>query len=128
MQKIKPCPCGNPQPYNQCCEPYHKKQKNPPSAEALMRSRYSAYALNLIDYIYATWHPDTRPTLASLKDNDALWVRLLVNRTIETKDSLEAFVDFDAFYQVNGQLLAMHEVSRFLKIKGLWLYVDGKVS
>lgn len=126
MQKTIPCPCGNNQSYNQCCEPYHKKQNTPLTAEALMRSRYSAFALNLTDYIYETWHSDTRPTLNSLKNDNVLWIRLAVNKAIENTN--EAFVDFNAFYKTNNQLFNMHEISRFVRENGLWFYVDGKVS
>ena len=128
MQKNVQCPCASKRLYNQCCEPYHKKQSTPATAEALMRSRYSAYTLNLANYIYETWHPSTRPTLSSLKNNNALWIKLIVNNAVASKNNDEAFIDFNAFYQINDQLFNMHEISHFLKIKNLWLYVDGKVS
>jgi SEC-C motif-containing protein len=60
-----PCPCGSPHPYDACCQPLHQGAAAA-SAEALMRSRYSAYVLGLEDYLLATWHADTRPAALDL--------------------------------------------------------------
>ena len=54
------CPCGSDLPYANCCQPWHGGQAAP-TPEALMRSRYSAYVLGLLDYLLATWHPSTAP-------------------------------------------------------------------
>ena len=51
------CPCGLKDPYSECCEPFHTKQTLPATAELLMRSRYSAYALRLVDYLLYSHHP-----------------------------------------------------------------------
>jgi uncharacterized protein YchJ len=55
------CPCGSGKSYSHCCGIYHKDHSLVPTAQALMRSRYSAYALGLEEYLLATWHPSTRP-------------------------------------------------------------------
>ena len=49
-----PCPCYSNKSYGDCCEPFHKKALHAPTAEALMRARYSAYALGEIDYLIIT--------------------------------------------------------------------------
>ena len=61
---LAPCPCHTDLPYADCCGPWHKGEDQgsfAPTPEALMRSRYSAYVLGLIDYLLATWHPSTGP-------------------------------------------------------------------
>ena len=63
LRSDAPCPCGRGPSYAQCCARWHAGplQGEAPDAETLMRSRYSAYALGLHDYLLQTWHPDTRP-------------------------------------------------------------------
>ena len=76
--KIQPCPCGN-GVYQACCQPFHLHTGLAPTAEALMRSRYSAFALGgLGDYLLQTWHPDTRPPVsaADMGAADTDWVKL----------------------------------------------------
>ena len=68
------CPCGSGRPLADCCGCHHAGEPAP-TPEALMRSRYSAFALQLTDYLLATWHPSTRPT--SLESDPAtVWKRL----------------------------------------------------
>ncbi len=127
LKKID-CPCTQGRLYQDCCQPYHNNTKYPNNAEQLMRSRYSAYALNLIDYIIKTWAPSTCPHFSSNETHNIKWMKLIINRSWEDKLTLEAFVDFDAFYEQEGQIHRMHETSRFIKRNGGWLYVDGKIS
>ena len=108
------CPCGSGDPYSGCCEPLHLGAPAP-SPEALMRSRYSAFALGLADYLLASWHPSTRP--ATLELDDTEWRRLQI------VDVSGDVVEFRASYR--GGLL--HERSRFAQVGGRWLYVDGVV-
>jgi hypothetical protein len=67
----KSCPCGSRLLYKQCCQPYHDKKALPPTPEALMRSRYSAYSLNIVDYIVETTHPEN----PLLKKDDGVSLR-----------------------------------------------------
>lgn len=128
MLKEVYCPCTQERLYHNCCQPYHNYTKRPNSAEQLMRSRYSAYALNLIDYIIKTWDPSTCPHFSANETYNTQWMKLIINRSWENKATHEAFVDFDAFYEQEGQMHRMHEISRFTKKDGGWLYLDGKVS
>lgn len=128
MNNIVNCPCSPNKAYADCCLPFHQKIKLPNNAEQLMRSRYSAYVLNLTDYISETWHPTTRPSLAQLTAHPVQWIKLTINKTWQSLQADEAFVDFDAFYEANGQFQKMHEVSRFVFINNRWFYIDGKVS
>ena len=113
------CPCGSGQPYDRCCGPCH--QGTPAAtAEALMRSRYSAYCLGLRDYLLATWHPDTRP--ASLDLDEApkpQWIGLDIRRANADQ------VEFVARYKVNGRAHKLHELSDFRQIDGRWYYLSG---
>jgi SEC-C motif-containing protein len=97
----------------------------PPNAEALMRSRYSAYVLKLEDYLLATWHPDTRPAALDLAADGNKWLGLEVkNYTQESPD--DATVEFVARYKVAGRAYRLHETSRFVCIAGRWFYRDGE--
>ncbi|MGL4767352.1 MAG: YchJ family protein [Formosimonas sp.] len=117
------CPCDSALPYVQCCQPLHQGMAAQ-HAQALMRSRYSAYVLNLNDYLMATWHPSTRPS--SLQTEQGLkWLGLRINRAWQNTPN-EAFVDFTARYKVGGQRAErLHEVSRFVFEDNHWFYVDG---
>ncbi|WP_374473945.1 YchJ family protein [Arenimonas sp.] len=120
------CPCGRGD-YAHCCGPLHAGSPAP-DAEALMRSRYSAYALHLADYLLATWHPSTRPaTLAFDEQPPLCWLGLDVKR--HAADGDRAVVEFVARYrQGGGSAGRMRETSRFLREGGRWYYVDGDVA
>ena len=94
------------------------------SAEALMRSRYSAYVLKLEEYLLATWHPDTRPSELDLTADDTKWLGLEVKKHALQDDS-HATVEFVARYRVAGKGHRLHELSRFVREDGRWYYVDG---
>ncbi|HJW24883.1 MAG TPA: YchJ family metal-binding protein [Rhodocyclaceae bacterium] len=124
MKTGDPCPCGSGRPYGACCGPIHGGQPAA-SAEALMRSRYSAYVLGLEDYLLATWHPSTRPQGLDLAAEPApKWLGLEVKRH-QTLDDSHAVVEFVARYRVAGRGQRLHETSRFVRQEGRWFYVDG---
>lgn len=110
-----------------CCQPLHDGHAPAASAEALMRSRYSAYVLGLRDYLLASWHPDTRPGMLALDDTPGLrWLGLKVKRHVDGGDDT-AVVEFVARYKVGGAPAErLHEVSRFVRIDGRWVYVEGE--
>jgi SEC-C motif-containing protein len=122
------CPCNNTKPYTICCARYVESNEPAPTAEALMRSRYTAYTLLREDYLLATWHPSTRPLSLGLADDvQTKWIGLEVKRH-EQQDADHAIVEFVARYKVNGRAHRMHEVSRFVREAGRWFYVDGEVE
>lgn len=122
--KGDPCPCGSGRPYAACCGPCHSGTPAA-SAEALMRSRYSAYVLGLSDYLLATWHPDTRPKSLDLAaDRATKWLGLEVRRH-EIQDAEHASVEFVARYRIAGSGHRLHEISRFVLATGVWTYLDG---
>ncbi|KAF1719562.1 YchJ family protein [Pseudoxanthomonas wuyuanensis] len=121
------CPCGSGRHYPDCCGRYHAGAVAP-DAEALMRSRYTAYVMKDEAYLRASWHPDTCP--AELQLQDALgartvWLGLTVKRHAVTgADSAE--VEFIARYRSGGAAaVKLHEISRFVRSDGRWLYLDG---
>jgi SEC-C motif-containing protein len=142
------CPCGSGLPYKACCKVYHDGKELPESAEALMRSRYSAYAKKLVKYIVETTHPEN-PLAKSTTDNtspSALekdvkatcdkinWEKLKVLECRDGSSANEAYVTFQTYFKVGGQkgqraqgwyTQSFVEDSRFLKEDGKWLYVDG---
>ena len=89
-----------------------------------MRSRYSAYALGLIDYLLATWHASTSP--GELELYPTQWLGLEVRHAAATQDA--GVVEFVARYRVDGRAHRLHETSRFVREAGAWYYIDGQVQ
>jgi SEC-C motif-containing protein len=119
------CPCGSGQTYAACCGLHIEGGELPATAEALMRSRYTAFALGYEPYLLATWHDSTRPAALGLSQQPApKWIGLKVLRHAQQDDS-HAAVEFIARYKVNGRAYKMQETSRFVKEDGRWFYVDG---
>ena len=88
-----PCPCQSSLEYNLCCGRYHKGKLAAPTAEALMRSRYSAYSLQLGRYLFKTWHKSTRPTIQSLLQNDDSQWRVLQQYWFDGFRAIESVQD-----------------------------------
>jgi len=119
------CYCGSGKSFDNCCEPYIKGTLKVPTAEALMRSRYSAYAVHDADYLWQTTAPKERrhhskaAILEWAQSNQ--WLKLEVLKATETT------VEFKAYY-LDNLLRAQvhHEKSTFIKVDGSWYYVDGQ--
>jgi SEC-C motif-containing protein len=116
------CPCGLGDDYDSCCGRFHGGTPAP-TAEALMRSRYSAFAVGDAGYLLRTWHPSGRPPDLDL-DPDLRWTRLAV---LETQaggifDSAGT-VRFRAVYEHGGQRGVLTENSGFVRENGLWTYL-----
>ena len=129
----EPCPCGSGAEFDQCCGPYITEKAVPKTAEALMRSRYSAYALGKLDYLIAT-HPMPSEAPAQrrreLKQScrDSRWRGLKVLSTeAGTADDLEGVVRFEAVFSAGGQRFVHRETSLFQRRngdpEGDWLYI-----
>lgn len=122
------CPCGSGRAYAACCQPCHAGNAPAVTAEALMRSRYTAYVLGLADYLRATWHPQTRPAELDLSEEAPVrWLGLEIRRH-QPLTADEAVVEFVARYRVGGRGHRLHEISRFRREDGRWYYVDGVVN
>lgn len=123
-----PCPCGSNKTYTECCARYLESNETPATAEALMRSRYTAYTLLNEEYLLGTWHASTRPQQLNLAEEaSSKWLGLEVKRH-EQQDAEHAIVEFVARYKVGGRAHRLHEVSRFVREEGRWFYVDGEID
>lgn len=125
------CPCGN-GAYATCCGRFHRGEAMPGTAEALMRSRYSAYVLGDEGWLRQTWHVSTCPQDLSV-DRDTRWLGLTVKSHAQ-QDDTHATVSFVARYKVGGRAHRMEELSRFVfeprepATTARWLYVDGELK
>ena len=131
LQPSARCPCGRTDArgralrFADCCSPCLNQQRPASEAEALMRSRYSAFVLERADYLRATWHASTCPARLDL-DPAAKWLGLEV-RAHHRADADHAEVEFVARFRVAGRAVRQHERSRFVREQGCWWYVDGDV-
>ena len=91
-----------------------------------MRSRYSAFVLDLTDYLLATWHASTRPSSIAPNETGMKWLGLEVRRH-RVVDADHAEVEFVARSKLAGRAHRLHELSRFVREDGRWFYVDGDV-
>lgn len=128
MANNEPCPCNSGRPHSSCCEPLISGKGMAITAEALMRSRYTAYVVKNVDYLLRTWHPSTKPTHIDLGTIPE-WYGLQIMRT-EAGDEYDSngTVEFKATSLSQGKILQLHEKSRFVKDHDQWLYVDGDIK
>jgi len=128
------CPCGadggdQAKTYADCCGRYLDDGETAPTAEALMRSRYTAYTLGREEYLLATWHRSTRPDSLGLAIAPrSQWLGLEVRRH-EQRGADHAAVEFVARYKVGGgRAHRLHEISQFVCEAGRWFYVNGNIA
>lgn len=119
------CYCGSTKQFQDCCEPIIKGSEKATTAEALMRSRYSAYASHQADYLVATTHISQRkhyPKTEILNwATTNKWLKLEIVKTTENT------VEFKAYFSDNAlQNHIHHELSTFTFENGSWFYVDGQ--
>lgn len=124
MPTDAPCPCGLPQVYAHCCGRYIDAAVPAPTAQALMRSRYSAYVRDRRPYLLATWHPRTRPAELPPPEPGLRWLGLAIKGHGQGDDDT-AWVEFVARSKLGGRANRLHETSRFVREDGRWFYVDG---
>jgi len=115
------CPCGLAETYEECCGRFHRGEAAAPTAESLMRSRYSAFVKRDEEYLLRTWHPRTRPPRVDF-DPGMRWTGLEILATSEgSAFHTTGTVEFRASYRGG----ALRERSRFERVDGAWTYVDG---
>lgn len=122
------CPCLSGDQYTECCGRFHRGDADAPTAEQLMRSRYSAFVVLDAEYLLRTWHPETRPASLDL-DPDIEWRRLdiLATRRGGPLD-LEGSVEFAAHFRSDGERGVQRENSRFVRLDRRWYYLEGDVG
>jgi len=136
--KTATCPCGGPS-LATCCGPFLAGEALPPTAEALMRSRYTAYTRRDEPYLLATWHPSTHPQEPVIDQNEKIqWLGLEVKSALRLRQRKADLpeppdsdtVEFVARFKIGGRAHRLHEVSRFVREPGedgvpRWFYLDG---
>ncbi|MEW2460460.1 YchJ family protein [Microbacterium sp. K41] len=121
------CPCGSGNPFDECCAPLLGGAPAP-TAERLMRSRYTAFSREDAAYLLRTWHPSTRPRDVEF-DRGLEWRRLLiVDRVAGGPFDRDGVVEFEAFWRHGAERGSLRERSRFVREGRTWLYVDGVIG
>ncbi|MET3919570.1 YchJ family protein [Arthrobacter sp. UYEF20] len=119
------CPCLSGEQYGDCFARFHCGEAEAPTAEQLMRSRYSAFVVLDAAYLLRTWHPDTRPAGLEL-DPEMRWRRLdIVSTSRGGPLDSEGTVEFKAHFRHDGERGVHHETSRFLRVDRRWYYLDA---
>jgi len=130
---MKMCPCGSGRSFSECCQLYISGQAKAPTAEALMRSRYTAYAEHAVDYIINTCvhrgKDDIDETSTREWSEQSTWLGLTVLNTEQGGlNDTTGTVEFEAAYERDGLKEIHHELAKFKKDKGEWLYEEGQVT
>ena len=124
------CPCGSEKEYAQCCQPLIGGEQQAETAEALMRSRYSAHAKKEYDYIFETTWPANRQE--EDRQGTAGWSRKLDWQRLEIRnvdaggpDDDKGTVEFVARYRKSAKAFEHHEIAEFIRQEGRWYFKDG---
>ena len=130
--KMSQCPCQSGKEYDACCGPVIGGRETAATAEALMRSRYSAFAKGEIEYLKQSLHPDHRadydPVSTQALSANSEWVGLeIVGTRGDGKDDQEGSVEFIATFRQKGMTFKHHELAEFKRHNGIWYYTDGKL-
>lgn len=119
------CHCGSNSLFLECCTAIFTGSRQAETAEALMRSRYTAFVTGNECYLLRSWHPTTRPAVLEL-DGDQRWLGLSIKRTEKgLAEDETGVVEFVARYKIAGKGHRLHEVSQFRRMAGRWYYVSG---
>jgi SEC-C motif domain protein len=116
------CPCGRGPTFERCCGPLHRGDQQAATAEQLMRSRYSAYAVGDGSYLLRSWASTTRPRHVAI-DRATEWTGLVIRAT--TGGAMldqEGTVAFEAHHRSGGVDQVLRETSRFVREEGRWVY------
>ena len=125
------CPCGSAIAFAECCKPLIDGERTAETAEALMRSRYTAHAIKAFDYIFETTHPDSREE--DDRKSTAAWSKRLAWQSLQVRnidaggaDDDQGTVEFVARYRKNGKAFDHHEIAEFVREDGRWYFKDGQ--
>ncbi|MEH3088615.1 MAG: YchJ family metal-binding protein [Microbacterium arborescens] len=122
----RPCPCGSGRSFGTCCRPVLDGAAAV-TAEDLMRSRFTAFAVHDAAHLARTWHPRTRPDDLDL-DPGTSWTGLDVILSRGGAGDETGVVEFRARWSSRGGGGELHERSRFARVRGRWVYVDGVID
>ncbi|WP_133640559.1 YchJ family protein [Sphingobacterium paludis] len=120
------CNCGSARFYADCCLLVHQDRQAAITAEQLMRARYTAFTRSLIDFLYDSFHPDSRRY--QNKKEIAAWAQENKWMHLEIIQASTTTVEFKAHYlDKQFEPAVHHEKSRFKKDRGIWYYLDGRL-
>ena len=123
-ERASPCPCGSGKTFGECCEPVLTGKRIAPTAEQLMRARFTAHVLRDYRFLHETHRPTAgKPYVAEEGEPTMQWTRLEVHaHETAPADPDKAFVDFSAYGLEEGVEKVLHEKAEFLRVDGRWLY------
>lgn len=125
------CPCGSSLTYTKCCKPFIEGSALPETAEQLMRSRYTGYVKMATDYLFETTHPQHRKGYdhegTRVWAEKAEWQGLEIVSSRGGADDANGEVEFIASYIEDGNEVNHHELGKFKKLDGRWLFTEGKM-
>ena len=126
------CHCGSNKSFNECCEPFLNGTRTPPTAEALLRARYSAFTTATIDFIEQTIHSSAKADFdresARKWAEESEWHGLEILNVIDGKEDDDGgTVEFIATYSQDGEKTEHHEVATFRKESGAWTFIDSRM-
>ena len=132
MLVVTTCPCGTTNAYAACCGRFIDGDQNAPTAEALMRSRYTAFTMVRVDYITDTHDPKSRENhdaeQAKKWAEESEWLGLdILSTDAGGPDDERGTVEFMARFRQDGVDHEHRERSDFVKRDGAWYFNDGKV-
>lgn len=126
------CPCNSLKDYHQCCALVHQRHEAAIDPEQLMRARYSAHVLGLVDFVVNTYHPSCQAVQHRQQISEFIhnqWLKLNVISSHIDKCNRQGFVEFKAYYLEQGREVCLYETSRFIKEQKdnqvYWYYIDG---
>lgn len=127
---MEKCPCGSDKSYEECCGPFINGTEDAPTAETLMKSRYSAFVKAEIDYLYRTISNDQQKDFNFEETEDwaknSEWKGLEIIETVEGgAEDNKGTVEFVARFKQNNQEVSHHEIASFEKMDGKWFFMDG---
>lgn len=118
-----PCPCGSGKTFGECCQPVLNTMAAAPSAEALMRARFTAHVVGDSEFLHKSYLPDSKkPYNGEPLAGGDRWTRLTINTHEVAPSGTSATVDFTAYYQEQGYEVPHHEKAEFLFLDGTWIY------
>ncbi len=129
---MEKCPCGSGLTYESCCQPILQGKVEAPTAEALMRARYTAYAKGEIEFIESTHERDQRDEVSIeetrkwSRESNWLGLKILSKEKGAVSDDWGK-VEFIATYSQRGLKDSYHEIAEFKKVNGRWFYDKGVV-
>jgi len=118
-----PCPCGAGPAFSSCCGPLLARERPAASAEALMRSRFTAHVVGDFEHLHRTYLGTAKePYVPDPEAGGTDWTRLVIHSHETGAKPDHATVDFTAYFRKEGGEEALHEKGEFKRVDGTWYY------